>query len=425
MKKNYIKFLLGSALALSLNIKAQTGGCTAPFISEVVFAKDQISLSGVSPIDNSYAVELFNPSGADLDLSGYSIKLYGSSNTPVSINLSGIVASKGKFVVSFSNSDLPLTAISDLLSNDLDFQEKSRLEFWSPNGLLDRIGEVNLTQADVINIAAALADPANYLNTLNLDLSSLENITARRKATESEGDPTFTQPADKWELAQNGDISNLGLFNNVCMTAATVSFSGSTTYTITQGVTNAEPVYINVISNGGGTWLVTICGTGTGSSPASTGVHYNFQSSPNNNCYSNYNVTSYQIIDYLNVGSIPFSGTKTATLSLSSTDPQVTIDPNYGTATLKVIGGISGVEELISKYDVSISPRCIEDEAVFSINASNAIYSILNLQGQEIQKGELEFGKTNLNLAGISKGSYLLKVKTSKNEIFTLKILKI
>ena len=177
MKKNYIKFLLGSALALSLNIKAQTGGCTAPFISEVVFAKDQISLSGVSPIDNSYAVELFNPSGADLDLSGYSIKLYGSSNTPVSINLSGIVASKGKFVVSFSNSDLPLTAISDLLSNDLDFQEKSRLEFWSPNGLLDRIGEVNLTQADVINIAAALADPVNYLNTLNLGLSSLENIT--------------------------------------------------------------------------------------------------------------------------------------------------------------------------------------------------------------------------------------------------------
>ena len=70
MKKHYIKSLLGSALALSLNLQAQTGGCTAPFISEVVFAKDLISATGVSTIDKSYAVELFNPSGTDLDLNG-------------------------------------------------------------------------------------------------------------------------------------------------------------------------------------------------------------------------------------------------------------------------------------------------------------------------------------------------------------------
>jgi hypothetical protein len=216
MRKNYFKLLIGSVLALSLNTQAQTNACNELFISEIVYAKDQIAISGNSVIDKSYAVELFNPKDTILDLTGYSIKLAKSNGADLSVNLTGTVTPKGKFTIAFSGSDAPLTAIADLLKSDLDFEEKTRLELWGPNGIIDRIGQVNLTQADVINIVQAIADPVNYLNTLNIDLTSLKNFTARRKHTEIGGDPIFTSPGNKWELAANGDITNLGTFNNVC-----------------------------------------------------------------------------------------------------------------------------------------------------------------------------------------------------------------
>jgi hypothetical protein len=58
MRKNYFKLLFGSALALSLNTQAQTNACNELFISEIVYAKDQIAVSGTSAIDKSYALEL-------------------------------------------------------------------------------------------------------------------------------------------------------------------------------------------------------------------------------------------------------------------------------------------------------------------------------------------------------------------------------
>lgn len=216
MRKNYFKFLLGSALALSLNTKAQTNACNELFISEIVYAKDQIAVSGNSPIDKSYALELFNPKGTDVDLTGYFIKLAVSAGADINIPLSGNITSKGTFVVGFSGSDIPVAQLSEMLSASLNFEEKTRVELWNANGIIDRIGQVNISQADAINIALAIADPVNYLNTLNLDLTSLQNFTARRKYNENQGDPNFAQPADKWVIAPNGDITNLGLHNNVC-----------------------------------------------------------------------------------------------------------------------------------------------------------------------------------------------------------------
>ena len=130
--------------------------------------------------------------------------------------MSGNITSKGTFVVGFSGSDLPVAQLSEMLSASLNFEEKTRVELWNANGIIDRIGQVNISQADAINIALAIADPVNYLNTLNLDLTSLQNFTARRKYNENSGDPNFAQPANKWVIAPNGDITNLGLHNNVC-----------------------------------------------------------------------------------------------------------------------------------------------------------------------------------------------------------------
>jgi len=218
MKQIYSRFILGIALllALSLHTQAQTNACNELFISEIVYAKDQIAVSGNSTIDKSYALELFNPKGTNVDLTGYFIKLAVSAGADINIPLSGNITSKGTFVVGFAGSDIPVTQLSEMLSASLNFEEKTRVELWNANGIIDRIGQVNITQGDAINIALALADPVNYLNTLNLNLTSLQNFTARRKYSESQGDPYFAQPANKWEMAANGDITNLGVYNNVC-----------------------------------------------------------------------------------------------------------------------------------------------------------------------------------------------------------------
>jgi len=217
MIKNYFKFIFGALLAINLNIHAQTSECNELFISEIVYAKDSIAVSGNSSIINSNAVELFNPRGTDIDLTGYYIKMAMSNSSGVNINLSGNISAKGTFTIAFNGADSSLQQAADYITSSLDFSEKLRLELWGANGIIDRLGAVNLSQADQINIAAALADPVNYLNTINIDLRTLKNFTARRKFNVNQGDSTFTNPASNWAVAPNGDITDIGQFHNICV----------------------------------------------------------------------------------------------------------------------------------------------------------------------------------------------------------------
>jgi hypothetical protein len=216
MKKIY-QFIFIAVNSLAVNTFAQTNACNELFISEIVYAKDNLSITGNSPLANSYAIELFNPKGTEVNLSDYSIKMYSTGGNETIIPLSGNITSKGTFVLGFTLSDEAIIQIAEMLSTSLDFTRQNSLELWGPNGLIDRVGDINISEADAINIAAAIADPVNYLNTLNLNLGSLTNLVARRKTTVVEGDPNFVQPSTNWTIAPNGDVSNLGTFQNVCM----------------------------------------------------------------------------------------------------------------------------------------------------------------------------------------------------------------
>ncbi|MFZ4614499.1 MAG: hypothetical protein ACOYNH_12545 [Bacteroidia bacterium] len=62
MKKIY-QFIFIAVNSLAVNTFAQTNACNELFISEIVYAKDNLSITGNSPLANSYAIELFNPKG--------------------------------------------------------------------------------------------------------------------------------------------------------------------------------------------------------------------------------------------------------------------------------------------------------------------------------------------------------------------------
>jgi hypothetical protein len=214
MKKIYtILFLLVVSI---LTTKTNFAQCNKPFISEIIFSKDSTSISGISNIPNSFAVEIFNPKNEYISLTGYYIKLIDKRNIETIINLSGQIDAKGKFVVAFSESDNTLLNISNFITSQLNYDEKISLHFGKDNELLDKIGNPTLNSADSINIAAALADPINYLNSININLTSLKNFTFRRNPTVTSGDPNFTNVAQNWNPAPNGDISNVGQFMNIC-----------------------------------------------------------------------------------------------------------------------------------------------------------------------------------------------------------------
>jgi len=203
-------------IVLFFATKATIAQCDKPFISEIVFSQDSTSLSGNSNIPNSYAVELFNPKNTFIDLEGYYIKLIDVRQEATIINLSGQIDAYGKFVVAFSLSDNTLLNISQMVTSLLNYNEKISLEFGNNVELLDKVGSTTITTADSINIAAALADPINYLNSINLNFSSLENFIFRRKSNITSGNPNFTNVAQNWNVAPNGDISNVGQFDNIC-----------------------------------------------------------------------------------------------------------------------------------------------------------------------------------------------------------------
>ncbi|MFZ4614500.1 MAG: T9SS type A sorting domain-containing protein [Bacteroidia bacterium] len=351
--------------------------------------------------------------------------MYSTGGNETIIPLSGNITSKGTFVLGFTLSDEAIIQIAEMLSTSLDFTRQNSLELWGPNGLIDRVGDINISEADAINIAAAIADPVNYLNTLNLNLGSLTNLVARRKTTVVEGDPNFVQPSTNWTIAPNGDVSNLGTFQNVCMDNAEISFLESS-YTIYQNNPIPTPINLVVVSSGFGSWLATVCGsTGGGGTTAFPGSQYNFQSTPNSYCVSNYNISGNMPIDYLTPSNQQFSGSRTAMLSLSSTDPNVSINPNYNTASLTVIGSASGVEELLKKYNVSIFPNCINSYATISINSDGNKYEIINILGANLFSGNLESGETQVDFSFFNEGSYIVKITTIKNEVIYLKIIKI
>ncbi len=456
--KSYLSLIFCLFVILNSKMYSQSNGCTEPFISEIVYAKDLISITGLSPIDNSYAIEIFNPKVTVLDLNGYSIKLFSTNGSFVSINLSGLIQPKGKFIVSFSGSDMPLTAISDLLSSDLNFQEKSRIEFWGANGILDRIGQINLTQADVINLAAAIADPINYLNSLNLDLTSFKNLTARRKYSESSGDPNFTSPANKWELAQNGDINDLGIFNNVCSDAQTVY------YTIQAVVWTSANTYIPLTGQefyvNQGDVLGFIINTSAnnlqyGLFQYGMDVHYDYPMYPcinlasgtysncnsstitwdpiivNNNQtpYSNFSQNSsgssfsvdFDNVNYLSPITIKYTVTggantspETAYVIRFDNPPNGTI-PNNQQCFAYHIGGLVTKLDENKEEEITTYPNPIGDKINLKFNNNVIIkkYSIFNSIGEEIVN-ESKY-QDYINVSNLSKGIYLLTITTDKS----------
>ncbi|WP_420826771.1 lamin tail domain-containing protein [Chengkuizengella sediminis] len=83
------------------------------------------------------SLEIYNGTGQDINLSGYSIEL---SNTSASINLSGILQNGDVFIISHSSADQTLLNESDMTTSNLAFNGDDSITLNQNNDIVDIIG---------------------------------------------------------------------------------------------------------------------------------------------------------------------------------------------------------------------------------------------------------------------------------------------
>jgi predicted extracellular nuclease len=234
-------FLLAAVLALAAllplgptEVRAQSSDL---FISEYI--------EGSS---NNKALEIYNGTGASVDLAagGYNIQMFsnGSTSAGLTINLTGMVPDGEVFVLGHSSADAAILTQADQTNGAGWFNGNDAVVLRNGTTFLDVIGQVGF-------------DPGTQWG--SGDVSTADN-TLRRKATVHEGDPNGADPFDpavEWDGFSQNTFDGLGSH----------TVSDEPLPTEPTGIGAANPASLMV----GETALLTVAVT-PGANPVSTGL---------------------------------------------------------------------------------------------------------------------------------------------------------
>jgi len=131
------------------------------------------------------AIEIYNPTGAPVDLSDYELHLYTNGSVAISqsVTLAGMLAAGDVVVVSRTDADPAILAVTDILAaNVINFNGDDAVELYkvSAAAAVDVIGQ--------IGVDPGTAWTANGVST--------QDQSIRRKADVCQGDPNGADPFD-------------------------------------------------------------------------------------------------------------------------------------------------------------------------------------------------------------------------------------
>lgn len=158
---------------------------------------------------NNKVVEMFNPSAEAINLGagGYVIQVYPNGGTsPTTINLTGIVAAAGTYVLANSTAGAAFLALANQVSGSLTHNGDDAIVLrsgGSSGAILDSIG--------VVGVDPGTAWANNGISTLDQ--------TLRRKFSIKTGDVTATDafdPSVEWEAFAKDASDGLGWHTNEC-----------------------------------------------------------------------------------------------------------------------------------------------------------------------------------------------------------------
>ena len=170
-----------SALTLALGVTAATAIPAASVTPSDLFFSEYIE----GGTGNNKALEIFNGTGATVDLSAYSVELYSNANTSPNstVTLSGELADGDVFVIGNSQANATITSVADITSGVTSFNGNDALVLAHDGARIDVIGEPGAN----VNFAV--------------------DVSLRRNADVCSG--TVTYDASEWNDA--GDMVHDGL----------------------------------------------------------------------------------------------------------------------------------------------------------------------------------------------------------------------
>ena len=176
-----MKRLFHAVLFMVAAVAAGAQSCTELFISEYV--------EGSS---NNKAIEIYNPTGVAVNLSGYKLQLYanGSATATSVLSLAGTVAAGDVYVVVNSQANAAIKAARDTTSGVTNFNGDDAVALLNGTTVIDVIGEIG-------------TDPGTEWA---VDSGSTANHTLRRKVAVQEGTASWTTGTTQWDVFPQDSI---------------------------------------------------------------------------------------------------------------------------------------------------------------------------------------------------------------------------
>lgn len=190
---------------LALLLSALPAPVPAQAAASTLFFSEYIEGTG-----NNKALEIFNGTGAAVNLSGYAIQMYfnGNSSPGLTIPLSGTVADGDVFVVAHASAIPEILNQADLTNNAGWFNGDDAVALVQGSNIIDVIGQIGVDPG--VQWGAAPTNTAD--NTL------------RRKAAVCAGDPDGSDafdPAAEWDGFAVNTIDGLGAHSANCNGSST------------------------------------------------------------------------------------------------------------------------------------------------------------------------------------------------------------
>ena len=221
-----------------------------------------ISEYGEGTSNNKY-IEIYNGTGATVDLSIYTLKLYnnGSATANTTFALSGTLNDQEVFVVANSQASAGILALADLTSGVTGFNGDDVVSLEKNSVVIDIIGIIGTDPGTSWSVAGDANGAAD------------KTLTRKNSVCSPNADWTVSAGIDaassEWTVGAVDDISNLGIHSANCggvpctainapsATGATICSGATATISATASETNSTLYWFDVATNG------TAVGTGT------------------------------------------------------------------------------------------------------------------------------------------------------------------
>jgi hypothetical protein len=184
---------------------------------------------------NNKCIELFNTTGADINLSSYSLRRYtnGTSN-PTTIPLSGTITSCGTHVICNSSSEAALLAITNQTSGSLSHNGDDAYDLFDGSSVIDVFGDIGCDPGSEWTAAGTNGTKDNsYIRNTSICVGVSDPTGACSSSS-------FTTLATEWTSTNsNNDYSDLGSHTTTCPACS------APTITITTGTVTGNPFTVD------------------------------------------------------------------------------------------------------------------------------------------------------------------------------------